>query len=683
MTLGLHTLRLRGFRRYDDETFTFAPGVNFLEGENNAGKTTVLYAIEYALFGRVGLLQPAGLLRTGAKAVGVEIVFDGRDGRRYRLQRIHVRPPRSRTTLHGHFTLKAAEPGEEAERYLLSSDFDDREDQLADLLVRALGVSRRGWELAVHAKQGTITDLLDGSPQLDIVLGVTSAVFVEDELRAMALERNKAAEELPVVVEALTRLDGERGQRRARLDGLEAEQAAAAARAAEIDHRRTELEAREQALAPMQKASGALDRASSARDAATHERDRTTRARAALGAREGLERDRDTHQAQVAALTRRRDEDRSTLTGLRAAARELDRQRADVVGRLERRKAQQGAAICDHCGQSVDPAHLAREVPELESALAAIDGRITVAEQAVVAAEQAADTHQDELTAATVAARDAVQALERLTEAEAEEATATDGLVAAEVALEAALAAGRVYVGEPATELRRTLDQTREALRTDQIRLDVDRQHVDEHGDRLAADLQDGATELQRLDREHAEATERHQRLVRQAGEATRLRTLAKAFKAVQQDLREQATAAMAERALALHRHLSGGDELEAVTIDPARYTVMVTPRDMGLSVPASTHQGGGHRLLLGLALRLALAEQIGPVPFVLLDEPTYGLDAARREALLSRISSLGVAEQLLVITHHEVTTDAHRLRVVRDGATSRVQKPPVQEITP
>ena len=43
------SLRLKGFRRYQDEGFTISPGVNFVESDNNAGKTTLYYAVEYAL----------------------------------------------------------------------------------------------------------------------------------------------------------------------------------------------------------------------------------------------------------------------------------------------------------------------------------------------------------------------------------------------------------------------------------------------------------------------------------------------------------------------------------------------------------------------------------------------------------------------------------------------------------
>ena len=61
----IERLRLRNFRRYRDATLRFQPGVNFIEGQNNVGKTSLFYAIEYAFFGRVenfktirSLMQP-------------------------------------------------------------------------------------------------------------------------------------------------------------------------------------------------------------------------------------------------------------------------------------------------------------------------------------------------------------------------------------------------------------------------------------------------------------------------------------------------------------------------------------------------------------------------------------------------------------------------------------------------
>jgi DNA repair exonuclease SbcCD ATPase subunit len=78
-----------------------------------------------------------------------------------------------------------------------------------------------------------------------------------------------------------------------------------------------------------------------------------------------------------------------------------------------------------------------------------------------------------------------------------------------------------------------------------------------------------------------------------------------------------------------------------------------------------------------GLAFRLALARLVGHRSFLLLDEPTYGLDEARREALLRRIREAGVVRQIVLVTHHPLapteSEGARRITVKREGQRSVV----------
>lgn len=50
--LILQELHLENFQKFQNETFTFAPGRNIIRGENRAGKTTVLSAMLWLLFGK-------------------------------------------------------------------------------------------------------------------------------------------------------------------------------------------------------------------------------------------------------------------------------------------------------------------------------------------------------------------------------------------------------------------------------------------------------------------------------------------------------------------------------------------------------------------------------------------------------------------------------------------------------
>jgi len=50
-----------------------------------------------------------------------------------------------------------------------------------------------------------------------------------------------------------------------------------------------------------------------------------------------------------------------------------------------------------------------------------------------------------------------------------------------------------------------------------------------------------------------------------------------------------------------------------------------------------------------------------------MLDEPTYGLDSAHRQALLNRIANLDVSRQILLVTHQAMgDVLGHRIQVFR-----------------
>jgi exonuclease SbcC len=73
----LKSLKLRNIRSYIEESLEFPEGIVLLAGDIGAGKSTILLAIEFALFGILrGELSGAALLRNGAKEGNVELTFE-------------------------------------------------------------------------------------------------------------------------------------------------------------------------------------------------------------------------------------------------------------------------------------------------------------------------------------------------------------------------------------------------------------------------------------------------------------------------------------------------------------------------------------------------------------------------------------------------------------------------------
>ena len=82
----IRSLTLENIRSYKDETTVqFPTGTILFEGDIASGKSTILYAIEFALFG-LGDMKASSLLRNGARRGKVKLAFEI-DGKEYQVHR--------------------------------------------------------------------------------------------------------------------------------------------------------------------------------------------------------------------------------------------------------------------------------------------------------------------------------------------------------------------------------------------------------------------------------------------------------------------------------------------------------------------------------------------------------------------------------------------------------------------
>ncbi len=89
----IKTLKMKNIRSYKDATIEFPLGTMLFEGDIGSGKSTILMAIEFALFG-LGSEKGASLLRTGENEGSVGLIFDV-DGKEYTILRTLVRKGKS------------------------------------------------------------------------------------------------------------------------------------------------------------------------------------------------------------------------------------------------------------------------------------------------------------------------------------------------------------------------------------------------------------------------------------------------------------------------------------------------------------------------------------------------------------------------------------------------------------
>jgi len=125
----------------------------------------------------------------------------------------------------------------------------------------------------------------------------------------------------------------------------------------------------------------------------------------------------------------------------------------------------------------------------------------------------------------------------------------------------------------------------------------------------------------------------------------------------IQNQVRENAGKALQDKILEYDRILSVDDEFTAVHVNPDDYSLSVCPKEAATVefFPAWLFEGGGHKLILALAYKIALGDIIGKPPFLLIDEPTEFMDKENRVHLLKNINQVVDQSQIFLITHQDV----------------------------
>ncbi len=83
----IHRLRLRNWRSYEDLDLRLDPGTTFVVAPNGVGKTSLVYGLAWAVFGKHSSVDPKTCIRTGAEHAEVHVEFDLPDGRRLSISR--------------------------------------------------------------------------------------------------------------------------------------------------------------------------------------------------------------------------------------------------------------------------------------------------------------------------------------------------------------------------------------------------------------------------------------------------------------------------------------------------------------------------------------------------------------------------------------------------------------------
>ncbi len=222
-------LKLENIRSYKDQIVEFPPGRTLFEGDIGSGKSTILMAIEFALFG-LGSEKGGSLLKAGENEGSVSIIFES-DGKEYTVQRKLVRKKNSYVqddcVLRTENEYRNFSASEIKEKVLEILDFNEPPDPKAQSLI---------YRYAIYTPQEEIKNVLSLKPDLrlqtlrkvfkleDYKVAAENAKNVYNEIRQKARDFEKIASDVPSLKERIRKLDVWVSEKSRELERFEQEQ---------------------------------------------------------------------------------------------------------------------------------------------------------------------------------------------------------------------------------------------------------------------------------------------------------------------------------------------------------------------------------------------------------------------------------------------------------------------------
>lgn len=681
----IEELTLENFKCYGRrQRVRFKPGVNKISGRNASGKTTLLEAILFALFGEVPGVNKRDLIPLRGGKLHVSLQFKSPlTGQGVRIIREGMLIPSKRGGEEFQTTqLKMEVEGEERPY--------TKEREARRRLRELLGIGKRTFFNVVYARQKEFVDVLNPRRvRMDAILGLTTPAEIREELR----EVKRRLEERGGLAD--------RGAVEERIRATERDIEEALEEMAELSERRRELEERQRKA---KTGLEAVEERLREGEALEKEFDRLREVETELQVLRVRRRDREEElinlykaigeqpEKRLAELQERRREmaelegrlQRTLEEELMAERRRLDGEiatlRHQIDEHLELKRS--GLTRCPKCGQVIDYQLLERDVEswrreleerqlrlgDLEAEIKATQSQLRLARERRLEVERALSRFIEQL-----------RRIEELREA-------VRDLFERGKALEADL---EVMGGAVKRRAEETLGR---AFTT----LEEARSGVEGHLRRLREEASKAEGEVRSLEALLEEAERRQLEVEQRLGEARRTLEEARArlsrigeyetkisvlerivgrYGEYEKELRDRVLRRLEWLTYKYFQRLTDQQVYSGCHIDRETYILEVRPLGAERMIPA-WRAGGGHESLFALSERLALLRVMRFPHLLILDEPTDAVDSENIPQLLEYIARSGrEIGQILLVTHHGYGEEegVNLIKVKRVEGESRV----------
>jgi exonuclease SbcC len=679
----IEELTLRGFKSYPStrtETVSFTRGVNKIAGRNAAGKTSLLEAVLFGLYGDVPGVNKPDLVSLGGSSLSVTVKL--------------------RSPLTGHLAVihregSLAKDGSfRTSKSVMTVEGEDhaytRERDLQSRLRELLGIGRNTFLNVVYAQQKEFIEILNPNrTRMDAILGLTAPAEVREQFREVK------------------RILGERGRIskkgtfQERIRNAEDSIAKGKSQLKEAMNRKANLE---KGLGAMRdKLFDAKGRVNDL-DIFLEEFARLDSLQAEIEKLELIsdEKTKDLEDIQNSlgnSPEDRLDELRVGVMECKATEnrlqnlvdKELGGERRDVAGEVSRLSHQinehvtfkdKGLTLCPTCGQEINYTLIEDELKKwleehtekryrlisLDAEIETIQGQVRVTRRKWINA----DREISDIEALMARVKKQTHALERISKQAA--------------SLEARLEGESDAIVNKAEE---ALNMTFASIPSAQMKLEDELRKARSELGVLQRDVGGREGQLKDSDRQLREVERRIETHKRVLGEAqvvlgrileyeAKLRALDRVqflYDEYGKRLRENTLAQLEYQTYQYFRRLTDQQLYGACRIDRERYILEVYLLGGSGKLPA-WRAGGGHQSLFALAERLALLRVMGFPHLLILDEPTDAVDSENIPQLLEYVAkSSRQIGQVLLVTHHGQGEEegVNIIRIKKESGVSRI----------